>query len=85
MPVRWVRTVDGEWPYWAESGRHVLRVRVNDFPAEPLYSLFVDDEPVEDLEDWPEVWVEAVPRWLRRDAESIPGPVTKPCTVTVVS
>ena len=57
MPVRWVRTGDGEWPYCAESCRHVLRVRVNDFPAEPLYSLFVDDEPVEDLEDWPEAWV----------------------------
>ena len=72
MPVRWERTVDGEWPYWAESGRHVLRVRVNDFPAEPLYSLFVDDEPVEDLEDWPDVWANAG-RWLRR-AEAVTKP-----------
>ena len=39
MLVRWRRTEDGEWPYYAEVDGHVLRVRVNDFPAEPLYSL----------------------------------------------
>ena len=57
MLVRWRRTEDGEWPFYAEVEGHVLRVRVNDFPAEPLYSLFVGDEHVEDLEDWPPVWV----------------------------
>ena len=57
MLVRWQRTTDGEWPFRAEVEGHVLRVRVNGFPAEPLYSLFVDDEHVTDLEDWPPVWV----------------------------
>ena len=57
VPLRWGRTGDGEWPYDAEVGRQVLKIRVNDFPAEPLYSLFVDDEHVIDLEDWPPGWV----------------------------
>jgi hypothetical protein len=34
----------------------VMTIRVNDFPAEPLYTLLVDGEEVEDLEDWPEAW-----------------------------
>ena len=51
MLVRWQRTTDGEWPYRASAEGHELAVRVNDFPAEPLYSLFVDDEHVTDLED----------------------------------
>jgi hypothetical protein len=57
MLVRWQRTTDGEWPYRASAEGHGLAIRVNDFPAEPLYSLFVDDEHVTDLEDWPPVWV----------------------------
>ena len=61
MPLRWGRTDDGAWPYDAESGHHVLRIRVNDFPAEHLYSLFVDDVHVEDLDDWPETWVKPPP------------------------
>ena len=50
-------TTDGEGPYRASAEGHELAVRVNDFPAEPLYSLFVDDEHAADLEDWPPVWV----------------------------
>ncbi|MEO6510802.1 MAG: hypothetical protein ABIO16_07420 [Nocardioides sp.] len=62
MLVRWRRTEDGAWPFYAEVGGRVLRVRVNDFPAEPLYSLFVDDDLVEDLEDWPTVWIKTSDR-----------------------
>jgi len=57
MLVRWQRTTDGEWPYRAFAEDRELRIRVNDFPAEPLYSLFVDDEHATDLDDWPPVWV----------------------------
>ncbi len=57
MLVRWQRTTDGEWPYRAFAEGRELRIRVNDFPAEPLYSLFVDDEHATDLDDWPPVWL----------------------------
>jgi hypothetical protein len=31
-------------------------LRVNDFPAEPLYSIMVDGTVLADLEDWPSAW-----------------------------
>ena len=40
-----------------EHEGRTLRVRVNDFPAEPLYTLLVDGVEIEDLEDWPSRWV----------------------------
>ena len=51
MLVRWQRTTDGEWPYRASAEGHELAVRVNDFPAEPLYSILVDGEAIADLGD----------------------------------
>ena len=61
MLVRWQRTTDGEWPYRASAAGHELAIRVNDFPAEPLYTLLVDGKKVEDLEEWPEAWTRPVP------------------------
>jgi hypothetical protein len=54
--IRWRSTGDGEWPYRATVGGHDLAVRVNDFPAEPMYTLFVGEVAITDLEDWPSVW-----------------------------
>jgi hypothetical protein len=53
----WEATGDGELPYRAEIGGRTFTLRVNDFPAEPLYTLLVDGHEVEDLEDWPSAWV----------------------------
>ena len=55
--IIWEHTGDGEFPYKAEVDGQTLAVRVNDFPAEPLYTLFVGDMKAEDLEDWPLAWV----------------------------
>lgn len=55
--IVWEATGDGEFPYRAEVGGHTFTIRVNDFPAEPLYTLLVGDHEVEDLEDWPSPWV----------------------------
>ena len=59
--IVWESTGDGEVPYRARAGGRTLTVRVNDFPAEPLYTLLVDGQEVEDLEDWPAAWVRPVP------------------------
>jgi hypothetical protein len=69
-PIAWEHTGDGELPYRANVDGAELRVRVNDFPAEPLYTLLVNGQLECDLEDWPEVWVRpGVPAdWLRRAA-----------------
>lgn len=55
-PVRWQATGDGEHPYRAAVGPERWVLRVNDFPAEPLYTLIVDGAERLDLEDWPPAW-----------------------------
>lgn len=57
----WQHTGDGVIPYTTKLGERVLTVRVNDFPAEPLYTLLVDGEAVEDLDDWPGAWTMPAP------------------------
>ena len=56
-PITWEHTGDGEFPYRAEIKGRTFTIRVNDFPDEPLYSLLVDGQKIEDLEDWPAAWV----------------------------
>jgi hypothetical protein len=66
LPIDFGHTGDGEYPYRAETVLGVVVIRVNDFPAEPLYSIFIDDVFVTDLEDWPEGWVRPpLPQHLR--------------------
>lgn len=55
-PIRWEHSGDGEFPYHAEVDGRTLTVRVNDFPAEQLYTLLVDGTELLDLDDWPTVW-----------------------------
>ncbi|SDH86006.1 HEAT repeat-containing protein [Actinokineospora alba] len=55
--IEWKRTGDGEFPYRATWRGKDFVIRVNDFPAEPLYTLLVGDEELIDLEDWPRRWV----------------------------
>lgn len=55
-PITWEHTGDGEFPYRATVEGKALQIRVNDFPAEPLYTLIVDGEDIEDLDDWPSAW-----------------------------
>ena len=64
--IVWESTGDGEVPYRTCAGGRTLTVRVNDFPAEPLYTLLADGQAVDDLEDWPTAWV--------RPAHPVPPP-----------
>ncbi|MCP4153421.1 MAG: hypothetical protein GY757_37180 [bacterium] len=58
--ICWDRHCDPFFPYITEikteSGRVNLKLRINDFPAEALYTLFVNDIAIIDLEDFPENW-----------------------------
>jgi hypothetical protein len=56
IPIDWRHTGDGEVPYRADVGGWNLLIRVNDFPDQPLYTLFVDEIKISDLEDWPPAW-----------------------------
>lgn len=56
QPIFWERTGDGEYPFRTAYAGAALRIRVNDFPAEPLYTVLVDGRAEFDLEDWPSAW-----------------------------
>jgi hypothetical protein len=55
-PIAWEHSGDGEFPYHAEVDGRLLTVRVNEFPAESLYTLIVDGAELVDLDDWPAQW-----------------------------
>jgi hypothetical protein len=67
QPIAWEHTGDGEFPYRARVSEAGLLIRVNDFPAEPLYTLLVNGQPGCDLDDWPACWARpgTPPRLLR--------------------
>lgn len=56
-PIRWQNTGDGEYPFRADLGADALVLGVNDFPADPLYTLYANGSAVVDLEDWPSAWL----------------------------
>ena len=55
--IAWSATGDGEYPWRTQIDGHETRIRINDFPAEPLYSVIIAEQSVGELEDWPESWV----------------------------
>jgi hypothetical protein len=71
LPVDWEATGDAEHPYRCAIGGTQYALRVNDFPAEPLYSVLADGTVLGDIEDWPSTWRRpAMPANLRRVADS---------------
>lgn len=54
--LTWKATGDAEYPYevYYDSKRYIIRV--NDFPAEPFYSLVEGGDVLEDFDDWPGSW-----------------------------
>jgi hypothetical protein len=60
-PVKWRRdTDDPEFLWNAEVGKETWRVRVNDFPKEHLYTLFVDGNELGSFDEWPQPWEHGV-------------------------
>jgi uncharacterized protein YjaG (DUF416 family) len=57
--IAWDDTGDVDYPWSAGVDGARWRVRVNDFPDEPMYSLEIDRVVVGDFHDWPEQWTRA--------------------------
>jgi hypothetical protein len=73
-PAAFAHTGDAERPFTAAVAGVTVLVQVNDFPAEPLYSVFADGVHLGDLDDWPPAWVRpALPADLRDLAARTPG------------
>ena len=58
--VHWAATGDAEYPWRALLDGHETRIRINDFPDEPLMSLIVAGQSVGELEEWPASWTKPV-------------------------
>lgn len=56
--IVWNRTKSAEFPYQTTSEGKQLKIRINDFPAEPFYTLLVDGKAEESFDDWPTAWVQ---------------------------
>jgi uncharacterized protein YjaG (DUF416 family) len=54
--MSWRSTGDPSYPWATEVDGIAWRVRVNDFPDEPMYSLMIGDESAGDFHDWPGTW-----------------------------
>jgi len=56
IPLQWPLTRDPEFPYSSSSQGRTLRLRLNDFPDEKLYSLMLADEEITSFDEWPKIW-----------------------------
>lgn len=75
VAIVWEHSGDGEFPYRARVDGRTYTIRVNDFPAEPLYTLLIDSAEVGDLGDWPSAWIRPeIPRTLLDMVERKGGP-----------
>ena len=54
--IRWSETFDVRFPFEAVYNGKKLLLRLNDFPAEPLYTLFVNGEEIMDIDDFSDSW-----------------------------
>lgn len=54
--IAWKATSDPVFPWSVDLDGIVWRVRINDFPDELLYTLFLGDSSAGDFHDWPECW-----------------------------
>jgi uncharacterized protein YjaG (DUF416 family) len=57
--VTWDDTGDVDFPWSAQVDGARWRVRINDFPDEPMYSLEIEGVVVGDFNDWPGQWARA--------------------------
>ena len=60
--VAWGATNNVFVPYQARSGDEIWALRMNDFPDEPMYTLFVDGQTIANFTEWP-------PKWTKRETE----------------
>lgn len=57
VKVSYSSTDDPEYPLVVNKGGKIWKIRVNEFPDLPLYTLLINDEEVMDFDNWPKNWV----------------------------
>lgn len=57
QPIEWMKTGDATFPFATVIDGVNYQIRVNDFPAEPLYTLIRNtSERIIDFDTWPPAW-----------------------------
>jgi hypothetical protein len=54
--VVWAKTEQAEFPYLAEINGQSWQIRINDFPEQPLYTLFVGNQEIGSFDQWSHTW-----------------------------
>jgi hypothetical protein len=54
--INWDRVEEPEFPFSTRHNGKEMCIRLNDFPAEPLYTLISDGSEIVSFDDWPESW-----------------------------
>lgn len=55
--IHWEKSTDAEYPFSAIVDGISYRIRLNDFPAEQMYTLLRGhDEVILDFDHWPPAW-----------------------------
>lgn len=54
--IAWSKTNYAEFPYEAIVGKEHWRIRINDFPPEPMYTLLVNEKAIGSFDEWPMRW-----------------------------
>lgn len=52
--IDWYKNYEGDFVFCRKDVN--WKVRMNDFPGEPLYTLFVEGNALFDFDDWPDTW-----------------------------
>lgn len=55
MQIKWKSTGNPEYPYQSCQDESI-KIRINDFPAETLYSLLQDNKNIYDMDSLPKQW-----------------------------
>ena len=54
--ILWQKTDDVEFPYVSIEENEDMKIRLNDFPEEAMYSLFINNDFICDFDDFPINW-----------------------------
>ena len=54
--IQWVSSDEKGFPFLAMVGNREWKLRLNDFPDEQLYTLFIGGKEIGNLDDFPPAW-----------------------------
>jgi hypothetical protein len=67
--IKWNRSSDAEHPWCTTLEGKKARVRLNDFPAQSLYTLIVDGSET-DFDAWPSAWKRATTKTTEKVSQT---------------